>query len=269
MWYLTPISDYAVDIMLQQIPIEKDIELGRQAAQALHRPSQTKGDVPTNVYYDAHWTPKLQSIGWHLVESCSFDKNCQKYPWDFGILNDKENAAVVNAYALPGGVVRVTLALLEELQPTTSELAALIGHEMGHVLHRHSQARILQQQLLNYILQAIFYKDDEKEENFGQTVGTLLLQSADWLGQQSFSRANEYEADATSWELLLQSNQYNPKAMESLLSKLWEYHGKQGGTTSWDSTHPGTLDRMHALEQKWEALPYQERQKLTKRKRRN
>jgi predicted Zn-dependent protease len=53
-------------------------------------------------------------------------------------------------------------------------------------------------------------------------VGELLLQSADWLGHQSFSRQDEYEADATGWELLIQSTvttnrRYNPQALSSLL----------------------------------------------------
>jgi hypothetical protein len=39
--------------------------------------------------------------------------------------------------------------------------------------------------------------DDHQQESFGQAVGELLLQSADWLGHQSFSRQDEYEADAT------------------------------------------------------------------------
>lgn len=57
----------------------------------------------------------------------------------------------VNAFVLPGGVVCVTSALLRKLALTKGELAALLCHEMGHVLHRHSQARILQQQMLTTI----------------------------------------------------------------------------------------------------------------------
>lgn len=155
--------------------------------------------------------------------------------------------------------------MLKELKPTEGELAALVGHEMGHIIHRHSQARILQQELLSYIFKALTYEDDDPhQETFGEAIGELLLKSADWLGQQSFSRSNEYQADATSWDLLLQSKRYNPKALQSLLTKLWQYHGKQGGKTSWESTHPGTLDRIQALEQKWKGLDYKQRQKLTR-----
>jgi len=255
-WYLTPLSDYVIEIMLLQVPIESDMELGRQAIQQ----STTSQNFPPTIHHPK-WTPKLQSIGWDLIDSSNFPKTKQ-YQWDFGVVNDDK---MVNAFALPGGVIRVTSGLLQQLGLTDGELAALIGHEMGHVLHRHSQARILQQQVLAYILKALVYQDDDPhQESFGEAIGELMVKSADWLGQQSFSRSNEYQADAASWDLLVQSSKYNPQALQSLLNKLWEYHGKQGGKTSWESTHPGTLDRIGALDTKWETLPYQEKQKLTR-----
>jgi predicted Zn-dependent protease len=241
--------------MLLQVPLEADVELGKQALQESQFGRQT--------VYHPHWTPLIQSVGWDLVSALENDSSSSYYQWDFGVLEDSNT---VNAFALPGGVVRVTSALLEQLKLTEGELAALLGHEMGHVLHRHSQARILQQQIIGTILQAIVYKDDDPhEESFGEAIGELLLQSADWLGRQSFSRSNEYQADAKSWELLTQSRRYNPQALKSLLEKLWDFHGRQGGKTSWESTHPGTLDRIGALEEKWNALSYPEQRKLLTR----
>lgn len=255
-WYLTPLSEYVIEFLLLQVPIEADMELGRQAL----REGGGAGSFPPTIRHP-QWTPKLQSIGWDLIESSDFPKT-KEYHWDFGVVHDDK---MVNAFALPGGVIRVTSGLLRQLQLSDGELAALIGHEMGHVLHRHSQARILQQQLLAYILKALVYQDDDPhQETFGEAIGELLVKSADWLGQQSFSRSNEYQADAASWDLLVHSSKYHPQALQSLLNKLWEYHGKQGGKTSWESTHPGTLDRIGALHTKWESLTYQEQRKLTR-----
>jgi Zn-dependent protease with chaperone function len=138
------------------------------------------------------------------------------------------------------------------------------------VVHRHSQARLLQRQVVTYILQALVYSDqDPHEENFGEALGELLLQSANWLGQQSFSRKDEYQADATSWDLLLKSKTYNPQALQSLLEKLWSLQdgaaaGAGDGHTSWESTHPGTFDRIQALDGKWKDLSFQERRRLTR-----
>jgi Zn-dependent protease with chaperone function len=151
-----------------------------------------KGDesIPT-FHHHPKWTPMVKSVGWELVTSSSqaVDENSNYYSWDLGII---DHGTMVNAFALPGGVVRVTLALLEQLDLTEGELAALLGHEMGHVLCRHSQARVLQRQVVSMIFQALTYQDnDAYQESFGEAVGELLLKSADWVGQQAFSRKDE------------------------------------------------------------------------------
>ena len=113
-------------------------------------------------------------------------KPTDEYQWDFGVI---DHPTMINAFALPGGFVRVTIKLLEQLDLSKGELAALLSHEMGHVLHRHSQARIIQQKVLATLYQAMVYEDgDDKRESFGEAIGELLLKSADWLGRQKFSR---------------------------------------------------------------------------------
>lgn len=276
-WYLTPVSVYITDIVLEQIPVSADIELGQQAV----------AEFPYPTVYQAHWTPLVRQVGNELVltrqkQSRLHHPQDYLYQWDFGVVHTK----LVNAFALPGGVVRVTDALLELLEPTKGELAALLGHEMGHVVSRHSQARMIQQELLQYLFKAVLYEDgDDVQETFGQAVGELLTKSAAWLGQQRFSRRDEYQADAVSWELLVdESNAYNPQSLHSILTKLWSLEqdagtksrrGKDFESTSWDrdllasvtawsQTHPATEDRLAALEDKWNQLSSKERRRLSR-----
>jgi Zn-dependent protease with chaperone function len=274
-WYLTPVSVYITDIVLEQIPVSADIELGQQAAK----------EFPYPTVYQARWTPLVQTVGNELVrtrqkqQARQYDNQDYLYQWDFGVVHTK----LVNAFALPGGVVRVTDALLDLLDPTTGELAALLGHEMGHVVSRHSQARMIQQQLLQYLLSALLYEDgDDDRETFGQAVGELLTKSAAWLGQQRFSRRDEYQADAVSWELLVdKSNVYNPQSLHSILTKLWSleqdasHKSKDSKSTTWDRdllasvtawswTHPATEDRLAALDDKWNQLSSKERRRLSR-----
>jgi predicted Zn-dependent protease len=242
LWSFTPVSDWVVHGVLVFVPIEADIELGREAWQSMN-------------YAPVRDQWNVNRIGRQLVSE--LDRS-QSLPWSFGVIR----ADMVNAFALPGGIVRVTDTLLYQLNLSDAELAALIGHEMGHILHRHSQARLLQDQLMGYLLKSVFYEDNDKyRESFGEAVGELLLKSATFLGKQSFSRKNEYEADAMAWELLTKSKRYSPKAVESLLQKLWDLSGGSG-KTSWESTHPGTKDRIEALKLKWEKLPITEKQRL-------
>jgi Zn-dependent protease with chaperone function len=279
-------------MVLEQIPVSADIELGQQAV----------AEFPYPTVYQARWTPLVRQVGNELVRtrqrqqsssSSSSSRQQQQhdrnqdfsYQWDFGVVH----TTLVNAFALPGGVVRVTDALLELLQPTTGELAALLGHEMGHVVSRHSQARMIQQQLLQYLLSALLYEDgDDDRETFGQAVGELLTKSAAWLGQQRFSRRDEYQADAVSWELLVdESNVYNPQSLHSILTKLWNLEqdavggdkspkDSKASTTAWDRdlmasvtawsrTHPATEDRLAALDDKWNnQLSSKERRRLSR-----
>jgi len=246
-WFFTPLSNFCTQAVLNFVPFEADVKLGQEAWQSMKYEYPPVQDV---------WG--VERIGRQLVGI--IDKNTyQTVSWDFGVIHSPN---VINAFALPGGVIRVTDALLNTLQLSDAELAALIGHEMGHVLHRHSQARLLQNQLFTYLLNAVIYEDnDGYEESFGEALGELMLKSASFLARQSFSRQDEYEADATAWELTVSSRMYSPKGVESLLKKLWTLQGGSG-QTSWESTHPGTKDRIVALKTKWDDLSVRQRRRL-------
>ncbi|KAG7344728.1 M48-family peptidase [Nitzschia inconspicua] len=292
--FLLPLVPVASDVEMGQQALLELKGGGRRRHRDGHRtndnngsPSQSSSSFSTTKdtardVYDPHWTPLIQSIGWELVDAATTTDrhrhnqpkqqqqqqqqglsavSIDEYAWDFGII--QQSPPIVNAFCLPGGIIRMTHELLHKLHLTHGELAALIGHEMGHAIHRHAQARRLQHQIVSYVLKALVYQDDDDhQESFGEAVGELLVNSADWLGRQSFSRRDEYQADSTSWDLLVASKRYDPRAMQTLLQKLWTYHGQQGGHTSWESTHPGTLDRIEALEQKYQALSNTEKKRL-------
>lgn len=246
-WFLTPLSDWVVSLILSTVPLESDVELGREAWKDMKKQYRPVRDM---------WGVKR--IGHSLLQQATVDTH--EMEWSFGVVH----APIVNAFCFPGGVVRVTDSLLYKLDLTEGEIAALLGHEIGHVLHRHSQRRIIQQNLLSLVTKALVYDDeDDVDETFGQAVGELMLKSAMSLGSLSFSRKDEYQADAASWELLVASGIYQPHSLQSMLSKLWSYDGSSGDT-SWESTHPGTRDRIAALEVKWDLLSVGEQKRLSR-----
>jgi predicted Zn-dependent protease len=270
-FYLTPVSEIITrEILLPLVPLNSDFELGRQALL----------ELPSKDISRSSWSPLLNSVSHELIDTLKRSSgNGQKseipsssssYKWNVGIVRSD----AINAFALPGGVIRVTDTLLEALQPTRGELAALIGHEMGHVLHRHSQARMLQTKVVSWIVQALVYEDhDENQETFGEALGELLTKSAAWLGQQRFSRLDEYQADATSWQLLVDASKeygYNPQSLQGLLQKLWNLETGRSENKAhiasviedWSRTHPATKDRIDALDKKWKTLPAMDRKRL-------
>lgn len=284
-WYLTPLSEWLSQILLQQVPYSSDITIGHQALRQLR----------FETIYDPFWTPLLHSVGKDLTKydekaassimDASFpaqvfsdlfgdmlEHNEPYFEWNFGIIR----ADVVNAFALPGGIVRVTDKLLRTLVPTRGELAALVGHEMGHVIHRHSQARMLQQNLFHTALRVILLDGTSsvRGQKMVNPVSDALTNAVVLMGELRFSRRDEYQADAMSWNLLVWSGRYSPQSLVSLLEKLSSLeprsahpHGSQTSQSlaEWGQTHPATHNRIKALHDKWARLSRSEQKRLARR----
>jgi Zn-dependent protease with chaperone function len=273
-WFLTPASTLVAKFILLCIPIDDDIALGIESWREMsyNYPIVVRGD---------RWGVK--SIGNELASTlkrnseafCSkvaldvsqCKQQMRQYQWSFEVVSSSE----VNAFALPGGIVRITDSLLRRLQLTKGEIAGLLGHEMGHVLLRHSQARLLKQNLLEMILKALVYEDgDDHQESFGEALGEMLLSGAKFLGEMRFSRQNEYEADEAAFDILVASQMYDPRAVQSLLEKLWsltdairqDEKGMLGFFQGWDKTHPGTRERIQVLSRLWNELTLFEKTKF-------
>ena len=280
-WYLTPLADYAATAILWTVPVDSDVSLGKEALRSLQQKYPPVMDrwgvkkVGLELVNAGYWAKNSNNQN-HNNDGL-FD-NLEQYDWDFGVVHAPQT---VNAFALPGGIVRVTDALLNNLSLTNAELAALLGHEMGHVLHRHTQKRAVKNRLLSTIWEAFVYEDhDGYDESFGEAVAEGLWNGASHLGDLAFSRADEYQADGAAWDLLastyganddslghhrsssrLYYDRYHPTSVRGLLRKLWDYQGGSG-STSWEMTHPGTKDRMDVLEKKWNSLSFMEKQRF-------
>jgi predicted Zn-dependent protease len=153
------------------------------------------------------------------------------------------DSSVENAFAIPGGYVYVTRQLLA-LMNSEAELAAVLGHEVGHVAARHSNKR-----------------------NTRATLGGLLSAGVGWLtgsdilgriastGTQlytlGFSRSQEYEADGLGVRYASAAG-YDPYGMSAMLRQLnddqtlsAQIEGRQADAVpSWASTHPNGADRV-------------------------
>lgn len=263
-WFLTPISNVLVsEIILPFVPIEEDINLGQQSWRESMRSQyplvydqwgvkeigeELIRSTTSRNYFCEQLMNKKQFIKFIDREQCK--RQLRKYKWKFQVVESPQ----INAFALPGGIISVTNSLLEHLQLTRSEIAALLGHEIGHVLYRHSQARLLKQNILQYLLQTIVYEDgDDKDESFGEALGELMLKGANFLGEMKFSRDNEYEADDAAWDILVSSKIHNPRSVQRLLEKLLSMEGKgnfNGWINGWDRTHPGAAERIKALQER-------------------
>lgn len=117
--------------MLSLISEAQEIEMGRQYSE------QIAATMP--VYDDPELQRYVENIGLRLAAT----SERPELPWTFTVLDD----AAVNAFAVPGGYLYVTRGILTYFN-SEAELAAVLGHEIGHVTARHSVEQMSRQQLL-------------------------------------------------------------------------------------------------------------------------
>lgn len=108
---------------------DQEIAIGLQNAPVMEQ--QHDGQHPNRQYQDF-----VDLVGHKLVNS-SIAKNTP-YQYEFHLLADQKT---INAFALPGGQIFITYALFSKLE-NEDQLAGVLGHEIGHVLGRHSAERI-------------------------------------------------------------------------------------------------------------------------------
>ena len=152
-------------------------------------------------------------------------------PWSFAVLDDP----AVNAFALPGGYVYVTRGLLGHLR-SEAELAAVLGHEAGHVTARHSAVQLRKQRTaLNAV--GIFRVIDPNLRHVGglaaDTAGLVLLKH---------SREHENEADALGLRYMKRTG-YDVVAIVHVFDVLAGISNGSGRVPTWLSTHPSPETR--------------------------
>ncbi len=161
------------------------------------------------------------------------------------------NSSVNNAFAIPGGYVYTTRQLVS-LMNNEAELAAVLGHEVGHVAARHSQRRQQTAQRNNLLgaAGAILSGVLLGNSGIGQQLGQAALQGSQLL-TLSFSRNQELEADRLGVEYLQRAG-YDPRAMGTVLASLAAQNSldarlmgrDDARLPEWSSTHPDPASRV-------------------------
>ncbi|MES1938821.1 peptidase M48 Ste24p [Salinisphaera sp. T5B8] len=160
--------------------------------------------------------------------------------WEVTVFKDDQ----VNAFALPGGKIGVYSGLLD-VAKTDDQLAAVIGHEVGHVLADHGNERVSQQAATQGGLQVV-----SAFLGGSGSGGNQAVMSALGLGAQvgillPFSRTQESEADTIGLELMARAG-FDPR--ESVA--LWQNMAAAGGEkpAEFMSTHPSNQSRINNLQ---------------------
>ena len=154
------------------------------------------------------------------------------------------NATYINAYAFPGGSIAVTRGILLKLD-NEAQLAALLGHELGHVNARHSAEQMSNSQLSSLLVQGLSIAASTQNSSLGQ-----LTQQLGMLGQglllSSYSRDNEREADFLGNQYMVKAG-FASKGFTGLMEMLQSLHKENKSSTQiLFSTHPMSSERLQS-----------------------
>ena len=175
--------------------------------------------------------------------------------WHFYVVDSRE----VNAFAVPGGFVYVNRGLIERAN-RMDELAGVLGHEIGHVVKRHTVKQMQQMQ----------------KANIGVTIGCILTSICNsGLGQTAinvaggalfakFSRSDEKEADDVGFDNVVRAG-ISPEGMVSMFQKLLAERTTSPSTVdAWFASHPTEEDRISDIQSKVNKLPPAQLASLTR-----
>ena len=225
----------AVGVSRQQHMAISEQEFNQGAAKSyaqLMQQARAKGVLNR----DGAQLARVRAVAGRLIPATGvFRPDALKWSWETNVLSTDE----VNAWCMPGGKIAVYTGLLQKLNLTDDELAAVMGHEMAHALREHGreQASIqMGQAAVIGILGALAGASDAAQE-----LGQMALE---YTVNRRHSRQDETEADRIGVELAARAGRSRRAAVS-----LWNKMGKLAGSQppQWLSTHPSNEVRTRDL----------------------
>ena len=217
---------------------QQEIQMGQDYSQQINAQLPIVSDPEVNRY--------INVLGDQIANRTSR----ADLPWRFYVVDSRE----VNAFAVPGGYIYVNRGLIERTT-TMDELAGVLGHEIGHVVQRHS----------------IEQMEKAQGANVGVTLACILTNICNSQVAQAginiaggavfarFSRQDELEADQEAISNTVRAG-ISPQGIVTMFQKLMsERRTRPSAVEGWFSTHPLEEDRIQATQATINTLPAAQR----------
>lgn len=213
------------------LSVQDEIVLGMQAAPEM---AQQFGGLLA----DQEAQDRVDRIGGALVGTVP--STGEEYPFDFHVLADSQT---VNAFALPGGQVFITAALYNRLE-TEGQLAGVLGHEIGHVLGRHSAAQMAKSQLFQGLAGAVAAGTFDPADPNSRFAG-MAAAMASQMVTLKYGRNDELESDVLGVRLMSDAG-YDPTSLIRVMQIL-EEAGGSARQPEFMSSHPDPGNRRERI----------------------
>jgi predicted Zn-dependent protease len=211
---------------IQLISSAEEVQMGSEAYQEILAKAKISTDPATNAL--------VTRVGTRIAAATGRSD----LPWEFTVIDDPQT---VNAFALPGGKVAVYTGIL----PITRDeagLAVVLGHEVSHVMARHSAERISEQLSVQYgaqIVGAVLGVNPElTQAGAGLLVSTLLL---------PWGRAQESEADHLGLIYMAKAG-YDPRTAREFWVRMSDASKGRSRPPEFLSTHPSDETRIRQID---------------------
>lgn len=198
--------------------------------------------------------PEVNRYLTRLGDSLAAVADTRNLDWRFFLVDSRD----VNAFAVPGGFIYVNRGLVERMT-SMNQLAAVLGHEIGHVTQRHSVEQMAKQQRANVGITLACVLTRACGQGTSQVIG---------LGANAlfakFSRADEAEADRVGLDYMVRAG-IDPTGMpETFRILMAERARRPEGVETWFLTHPLEEDRIRQAEELIRQIPRERLQGLTR-----
>lgn len=235
-----------------QFNLSKAVKGAAKAAKAL---TLSDADMAAYVKESVEWMDKNNPV---LAEDNDYTKRLRKLTegiteadgikLNFKVYNVKD----VNAFACPDGSVRVFSSLMDIMDD--DELMGIIGHEIGHVLKRHSKNAFKSELMQGAVKDALSAAGGKMAQLSDSQLGAL----GQSLANCKYSQKQEKEADNCGYDFLVAHGR-NPWGMVKSFEKLQKMEAgtqKQSYITKMFSSHPDTQSRIEAMTKRCEKDGY-------------
>ncbi len=226
----------AVGVDRQQLLLVSSEEVLQMSAQSYNKNLQEakkRGLLDTNQAQ----VRRLKGIANRLIGQVGiYRPDAAKWQWEVHTIKSNQ----INAFVMPGGKIMFYTGIIDRLNLTDDEIAAIMGHEMAHALREHSRERISRE----YATQTGI---GLAASVFGLSQGQAQLANlaGDFGLSRPHSRTQESESDQIGLELMARAG-YNPQAAISLWQKM--QRASQGEPPQFLSTHPTSSARIAQLQ---------------------
>jgi len=213
---------------------EESVEQGAQKAYASEVQQASAGG---KLNANAALTARIRHITDRLIPvTAAFRADAPGWQWEVNTLTTPE----INAYAMPGGKIMVYSGLVEKLQLSDAEIAAVLGHEVSHALREHTRERVsrVYEQKVALLGLAVITGVDPSVMDLADSVASVTF-------QLPHSREQEAEADIMGLELMARAG-YDPHAAIGLWQKM--IAAEKSAPPQFLSTHPASANRIAELE---------------------